>query len=136
MPFTVLQCDGENIHDRMIERFAARLGAHFLRIVRASANHVVGVMAGMDNDLVDRFHVVDPLAHTEGEIDQRLTLIFRRVLLGEGLQNSQLGLARLWQRQGQTAEAHQLLSEIYHWFTEGFDTADLKDAKALLEQLS
>src|SRR5262249_20965748 len=41
-------------------------------------------------------------------------------------------LARLWQRQGKKAEAHQLLSEIYHWFTEGFDTKDLQEAKALL----
>ncbi len=45
-------------------------------------------------------------------------------------------LARLWQSQGKTTEAHELLAPIYRWFTEGFDTADLKDAKALLEQLS
>jgi adenylate cyclase len=44
-------------------------------------------------------------------------------------------LARLWQQQGKTAEAHQLLSEIYNWFTEGFNTKDLQDAKALLEEL-
>ena len=37
--------------------------------------------------------------------------------------------------QGKKAEAHHLLSEIYHWFTEGFDTADLLGAKALLEEL-
>jgi tetratricopeptide (TPR) repeat protein len=45
-------------------------------------------------------------------------------------------LARLWQKQGKTAEARQMLAEIYGWFTEGFDTADLKDATALLEELS
>ncbi|HEX4948498.1 MAG TPA: hypothetical protein VFZ34_17625, partial [Blastocatellia bacterium] len=44
-------------------------------------------------------------------------------------------LARLWQQQGKQAEARQLLAEIYGWFTEGFDTADLQDAKALLEEL-
>jgi predicted ATPase len=44
-------------------------------------------------------------------------------------------LARLWQQQGKTAEAHRMLAEVYGWFTEGFDTADLKDAKALLSQL-
>ena len=44
-------------------------------------------------------------------------------------------LARLWQQQGKTAEARQLLSEIYNWFTEGFDTKDLTEAKALLEEL-
>jgi predicted ATPase len=45
-------------------------------------------------------------------------------------------LARLWQQQGKTTEAQQLLSEIYGWFTEGFDTKDLQEAKALLESLS
>ena len=45
-------------------------------------------------------------------------------------------LARLWQQQGKREEARQLLGDIYHWFTEGFDTADLQDAKALLDELS
>jgi len=45
-------------------------------------------------------------------------------------------LARLWQRQGKSAEARQMLAEIYGWFTEGFDTADLQEAKALLDELN
>jgi tetratricopeptide (TPR) repeat protein len=44
-------------------------------------------------------------------------------------------LARLLDKQGKRAEARAMLAEIYGWFTEGFDTADLKDAKALLDQL-
>src|SRR5262249_5592798 len=44
-------------------------------------------------------------------------------------------LARLWQTQGKCNEARQLLGDVYNWFTEGFDTADLQDAKALLEML-
>ena len=47
-----------------------------------------------------------------------------------------MSLSRLWQRQGKREEARQLLAEIYSWFTEGFDTADLQDAKALLDELS
>jgi predicted ATPase len=46
-----------------------------------------------------------------------------------------MGLARLWQRHGKRAEAAALLAPIYGWFTEGFDTADLQEAKALLEEL-
>jgi predicted ATPase len=46
-----------------------------------------------------------------------------------------MSLARLWQHQGKRAEAHELLVLIYGWFTEGFDTADLKEAKVLLEAL-
>jgi predicted ATPase len=45
-------------------------------------------------------------------------------------------LARLWRDQGRRAEAHDLLAPVYGWFTEGFDTADLKNAKALLDQLA
>ena len=44
-------------------------------------------------------------------------------------------LARLWQRQGKRAAARELLAPVYGWFTEGFDTADLQEAKALLEEL-
>jgi predicted ATPase len=47
-----------------------------------------------------------------------------------------ISLACLWQQQGRQAEAHQLLSEIYSWFTEGFETKDLQEAKALLEELT
>ena len=46
-----------------------------------------------------------------------------------------ISLTRLWQRQGKRVEARKLLAPIYGWFTEGFDTADLQDAKALLEAL-
>jgi predicted ATPase len=44
-------------------------------------------------------------------------------------------LARLWHQQGKTQEAYDLLAPVYHWFTEGFDTLDLMDAKALLQEL-
>jgi predicted ATPase len=47
-----------------------------------------------------------------------------------------MSLARLWQQQGKRAEAHDLLAPIYGWFTEGFDTADLQEAKALLDALA
>ena len=45
-------------------------------------------------------------------------------------------LVRLWHQQGKTAEARRLLSEIYGWFTEGFDTKDLHEARVLLEELT
>jgi predicted ATPase len=47
-----------------------------------------------------------------------------------------MGLSRLWQQQGKSKQAHALLAPVYSWFTEGFDTADLREATALLEQLS
>ena len=47
-----------------------------------------------------------------------------------------MSLARLWQRQGKRTEAHELLAPVYNWFTEGFDIADLQEAKTLLDALS
>jgi predicted ATPase len=47
-----------------------------------------------------------------------------------------MSLGRLWQRQGKCEAAHELLAPIYGWFTEGFDTADLQEAKALLDELA
>jgi class 3 adenylate cyclase/predicted ATPase len=47
-----------------------------------------------------------------------------------------MSMARLWRDQGKRQEAHDLLAPVYGWFTEGFDTLDLKEAKALLEQLT
>ena len=46
-----------------------------------------------------------------------------------------MSLARLWQQQGKKEEARRMLAEIYGWFTEGFDTTDLKEARALLKEL-
>jgi predicted ATPase len=47
-----------------------------------------------------------------------------------------MSVSRLWQRQGKRDEAYNLPAPVYGWFTEGFDTADLQEAKALLAQLS
>jgi predicted ATPase len=46
-----------------------------------------------------------------------------------------MSIARLWRDQGKRQQAHDLLAPVYGWFTEGFDTLDLKQAKALLEEL-
>jgi predicted ATPase len=46
-----------------------------------------------------------------------------------------MSLSRMWQQQNKRKQARELLASVYEWFTEGFDTADLKDAKVLLEEL-
>ena len=46
-----------------------------------------------------------------------------------------MSLARLWRDQGKVQQARELLAPVYSWFTEGFDTRDLKEAKALLDEL-
>jgi predicted ATPase len=47
-----------------------------------------------------------------------------------------MSMARLWRDQGKRDEARDLLAPVYGWFTEGFDTLDLKEARALLDELS
>ena len=47
-----------------------------------------------------------------------------------------MSMARLWRDQGKRQQAHDLLAPVYGWFTEGFDTLDLKEARALLSELS
>jgi len=46
-----------------------------------------------------------------------------------------MSLVRLWRDEGRREEGHELLAPVYGWFTEGFDTPDLKQAKALLDEL-
>jgi len=58
----------------------------------------------------------------------------RFLALGHDL-GALMSLAHLWQQQGKQTKARELLFEIYNWFSEGFNTTDLQDAKALLEEL-
>jgi predicted ATPase len=77
----------------------------------------------------------DNLAEAEGCFYQALAIARRQQAKALELRAA-TNLSRLWQQQGKRPEAHQLLAEIYGWFTEGFDTADLQDAKALLEEMA
>ena len=77
-----------------------------------------------------------------GEQDAEAEACFRRALDVARRQQAKslelraaMSLARLWQQQGKQAEARALLAPVYGWFTEGFDTADLQEAKTLLEEL-
>ena len=80
-------------------------------------------------------------AHPTGEDEaeacfyKAIAIVRRQSAKSLGLR-AVMSLARLWQQQGKKDEARQMLAEIYNWFTEGFDTVDLQEAKALLEQLA
>jgi predicted ATPase len=74
---------------------------------------------------------------TEAETCFRQALAIARRQQAKSLElRAAMSLSRLWQHQGKHEEARRLLAPIYSWFTEGFDTADLQEAKALLEELS
>jgi predicted ATPase len=74
-------------------------------------------------------------AETEACFHQALDIARRQQAKSLELRAA-MSLARLWQQQGKRTEARELLAPIHGWFTEGFDTADLREAKALLEELS
>ena len=77
--------------------------------------------------------------HQEGEAEASLlqALAIARQQQAKSLElRAALSLGRLWQRQGKPDVARDLLRPIYGWFTEGLDTADLRDARALLEDLA
>ena len=77
----------------------------------------------------------EPHAEAEACFQQALTIARRQQAKSWELRAA-TSLSRLWQQQGKRAEARGLLAPIYGWFTEGFDTADLQEAKALLEEVS
>ena len=75
--------------------------------------------------------------HAEAETCLRRALDVARRQEAKSLElRAAMSLSRLWQQQGKRAEAHELLAPVYGWFTEGFDTADLQEARTLLEELA
>jgi len=79
--------------------------------------------------------IPDPQAEAEACFQKAIEIARRQQAKSLELRAT-MSLARLWQQQGKKEEAHKLVSEIYTWFTEGFDTTDLQEAKVLLEALS
>jgi class 3 adenylate cyclase/tetratricopeptide (TPR) repeat protein len=78
----------------------------------------------------------------ENQLDEGQASLRQAIRIAQAQQTKSLelraatSLARLWGEQGRRAEAHDLLAPVYGWFTEGFDTADLKEAQALLDELA
>jgi predicted ATPase len=80
-------------------------------------------------------HATPDAAQAEACFHQALAVARRQQAKSWELRAA-MSLSRLWQQQGKRAEARELLAPIYGWFTEGFDTADLQEAKALLDACS
>jgi predicted negative regulator of RcsB-dependent stress response len=77
-----------------------------------------------------------PNPHAEAETCFHKAIDIARKQQAKSLElRAVMSLSRLWQQQGKQDEAHQILAEIYGWFTEGFDTKDLQEAKVLLGEL-
>ena len=96
------------------------------RLWEAEVNRVAGVIALMSPQRAT--------AKAETYFNRALTIARAQQAKSWELRAA-MSLARLWRSQGKEQQARELLAPVYEWFTEGFDTRDLKEAKALLEEL-
>src|SRR5262249_59056085 len=86
-------------------------------------------------------HVRARLLVARGQFDEREVHLWRSIEISRSQKarafelRAATSLARLWRDQGKVQQARELLAPVYGWFTEGFDTRDLKEAKALLDVL-
>ena len=83
-----------------------------------------------------RWHALPGSKRRQRPVSSRRLTSLRRQQAKSWELRAAMSLARLWQQQGKQAKARALLAPIYGWFTEGFDTADLQEAKALLDELT
>jgi predicted ATPase len=97
------------------------------RWCEAEVNRIAGAIA---------LKSLEPDAAKAEEYFDRALVIARQQQAKSWELRAAISMARLWRDQGKREEARELLVPVYGWFTEGFDTLDLKDAKALLEELS
>ena len=102
---------------------AAQTGQpHFDAVLHRLDGDLLLATGGPADEAVARYHPALAIAREQGARSFEL--------------RAATSLARLWRDQGKRAEAHALLAPVYAWFTEGFDTRDLQDAKALLDELA
>ena len=112
-----------------------RLLAEALTVLEASGRgDLLAEAYRLQGELLLRQAVPDA-AQAEACFQQALAIARRQQAKSWELRAA-MSLSRLWQQQGKRAEARELLAPVYGWFTEGFDTADLQEAKALLAELA
>jgi adenylate cyclase len=103
---------------------------------QASLLILIGVFQQLLSDVFCPLTSGIPSPESEAEACFHKAIVLARRQQAKSLElRAVTSLSRLWQQQGKKDEARQLLAEIYGWFTEGFDTKDLQEAKALLEEL-
>jgi predicted ATPase len=121
------------VHTGQTEAGLHALDEAFAHVATTGERRYEAELHRLQGELLDR-HMPGQEEAVETCYQQALTLS-----QGQGARwlelRAAMSLARLWQQQGKQAEARALLAPVYAWFTEGFDTADLQEARALLEAL-
>jgi predicted ATPase len=131
--FDIVNADGECYHEAELYRIKAEL------LLTQEIKRQESKGKNQNSESPNTQHLAPS---TQAEAEREAEAYFRKAIEIACKQQAKslelravTSLARLWRQQGKKDEARQMLAEIYNWFTEGFDTADLKDAKALLEEL-
>ena len=123
----------EAISDRRVEEGLRLLPEALTAIEESGQGNMLAEAHRLQGELLLCQRTPDA-AHAEVCFQQALAIARRQQAKAWELRAA-TSLGHLWQQQGKRAEARQLLAPIYGWFTEGFDTADLQEAKSLLEAL-
>jgi predicted ATPase len=125
---------GERVYEAELYRLKGELTLQF----KASLKQVSGKsQASQDKTKVPNAQSLTSKAQSEAEACFLKAIEIARKQQAKSLElRAVMSLSRLWQHQGKREEARQMLAEIYNWFTEGFDTKDLQEAKELLTQLA
>jgi predicted ATPase len=133
--FAIADKNGERIVEAELYRLKGVLtlqGANQMNSRRVGNAH-----QSMSNAEAVPVGCAHPTEESEAEACFRKAIDISRKQQAKSLElRAVMSLSRLWQQQGKKTEAHQMLAEIYNWFTEGFDTRDSQEAKALLAELS
>jgi predicted ATPase len=121
-----------------VEEGLATVAEALAVVERTGGRHYEAELYRLKGTLILHSQVLSPRSKVEEEAEK----CFWKAIEIAQQQNAKslelravMSLSRLWQRQGRKEDARQMLAEIYGWFTEGFDTANLQEAKTLLEEL-
>jgi predicted ATPase len=130
----VVDKTGERLHEAELYRLKGELSLRS-RSPKSEVKTSLGQVQDKSKTSQDKSRVRSPEAEVE-ECFWKAIEIARKQQAKSLELRATVSLARLWQQQGKKKQARQMLAEVYRWFTEGFDTADLEEAKALLDTLS
>lgn len=100
----------------------------------ASLKQVPDKSQASSGQVEDKSEITDPQAEAEKYFPKAIEITRKQQAKSWELRAT-TSLARLWQQQGRKKEAHEILAAVYNWFTEGFDTRNLQEAKELLESM-
>jgi predicted ATPase len=132
-PFCLVLLAEATTHAGQVEEGLALLEEAMAALETSERGDLRAEVSRLKGELLLRQTAPD-MAQAEACFQQALTVARRQQAKSWELRAA-MSLARLWQQQGKRTEARALLAPVYGWFTEGFDTADLQEAKALLEVL-